>query len=293
MLLAFIQMAWFANSHKEWSGGLPLMPAAPPGDPRVLLGGGAGVLIWTCLTSPHPAPTWVHSRPCSGIHPGSWQQSDLLILPWYHFLLWWLLHPWQWAGESSSVLPFSCPGSFSPGSSGAAGGQPPPQPLHESILHQGVLSKNVAPRPQTLRLTWTSALSPSSWEIVGLSPLKISSAQVTSFGVYIFRKSHFSLHHDSALSCSAFPLVFHKAPSQPGRVLWINVVYSSVLFLSVFLAGCQTLRNLFLAPLVDFSKPCGHQGNTAEEKKTSLKKQPRCRRHQFLVRGMEGLFCFY
>lgn len=24
-------MAWFANSQKEWSGGLPLMPAAPPG----------------------------------------------------------------------------------------------------------------------------------------------------------------------------------------------------------------------------------------------------------------------
>ena len=166
----------------------------------------------------------------------------------------------------------------------------PPQPRPESILHQGVLSKNVAPRPQTLRLTWTSALSPSSWEIVGLSPLKISSAQVTSFGVYIFRKSHFSLHHDSALSCSAFLLVFHKAPSQPGRVFWINVVYSSVLFLSVFLAGCQTLRNLFLAPLVDFSKPCGHQGNPAEEKKTSLKKQPRSRRHQFWWGGWKAFF---
>lgn len=111
---------------------------------------------------------------------------------------------------------------------------PHPQPRGESVLHQGVLSENGDPRPQTLWLTRTSALSPSSWEIVGLGPLKISFAPVTLFCVYIFRKSHFSLHCDSAVSCSAFPLVFHKAPSKPGRVLCISVVYSSVLFLIRF-----------------------------------------------------------
>ena len=108
------------------------------------------------------------------------------------------------------MLPFSSPGQLLTWELRCSRWTPP-QPRGESILHQGALSKNVDPRPQTLWLAWTSALSPSSWEIIGLGPLKISSAPVTSFCVYVFRTSHFSLHHDSALPCSAFPLVFHKA----------------------------------------------------------------------------------
>ena len=287
MLLAFIPMAWFANSQKEWSGGLPLMPPSPVGwrcggphmdlsdqPPHCPLSGSLSPLqrnppgLLATRWSSHP--TLVPFSPVM-------TSTSLAVGWWVIFCVTFLLpraasHLAAWVQQVDS---------------------PHPQPRGESVLHQGVLSENGDPRPQTLRLTGTSALSPSSWEIVGLGPLKISFAPVTLFCVYIFRKSHFSLHRDSAAACSAFPLVFHKAPSKPGRVLCISVVYSSVLFLSVFLAGCQTLRSLFLAPLVDFSKPCGHQGNTAEEEKTSLKKQTRCRRHQFLGSGMEGLFCFY
>lgn len=127
------------------------------------------------LTSPHTAPFPAHSCPCSEIRRAPGNKvifSSHTLVPFSPVMTstslavgWWVIF---------CVAPFSSPGSFSPGSSGAAGGQSPPQPRGESVLHQGCSPENGDPRPQTLWLTRTSALSPSSWEIVGLGPLKVS-----------------------------------------------------------------------------------------------------------------------
>ena len=154
------------------------------------------------------------------------------------------------------MLPFSSPGHLLTWELRCSRWTPP-QPRGESILHQGALSKNVDPRPQTLWLAWTSALSPGSWEVIGLGPLKISSAPVTSFCVYVFRTSHFSLHRDSALPCLLSLLFLTEPPLNLAGSLsnrWLlRCVVSSVSWLGARLSEACSWH------------PCGHQGNTRGE----------------------------
>ena len=154
LLLAFTQMAWFADSQKDWSRGFLWSLPFYLETPKSCWEGGVGFSVCACLTRPPPLPPpqpRAHSPACRAIYPGSWQQGDLLILPWYHFLLWWLLHPGQRAGESSSGVTFLPGGSFAPSSLGTAGGRRhPPFPHHhhpraEAVLHQEALVKCRSP----------------------------------------------------------------------------------------------------------------------------------------------------